>query len=149
MKTFFAAVVALSAAQPAWAESWRVVGYGGEAPLRAVFLVDTDSIVRQGDTVRFRSSTVWESYEDDNDFNKSITQRLGDCSTKASAILINDLFADGNLLRTDDESGEMITHGPDSLMRGVLDAVCGDAGYESDAVENYEPAIRQWFAENP
>lgn len=140
---------ALCAAQPAWAESWRMTGYGGDPPQRAVYVVDTESIVRDGDTVRFRTSTVWESYADGRDFNKSVTQRSGSCSGKASRIVVNSLYANGSLIDVDDTGGEMITHGPDSIMHSVLDAVCGEASYETEALPDYEATLRNWFAQNP
>jgi hypothetical protein len=141
------AVVALCAAQPAWAESWRVAGFGGDAPQRAIYVVDTDSIVRDGDTVRFRTSTVWEGFVEGRDFNKSVTQRQGSCSTKSSKIIVNNLYANGQLTDVDDAPGDMITHAADSLMRGVLDIVCGDAAYETDAITDYEATLRAYFAE--
>ena len=139
----------LCAAQPAAADNWRMSGYGGDAPQRAVYVVDTDSVVRDGDTVRFRTSTVWESYTDGRDFNKSVTQRQGSCSAKSSKIVVNSLYADGTLIDVDDAAGEVISHGPESIMRSVLEAVCGEADYETETIDDYEAALRTWLAENP
>ena len=141
------AAAALGAAQPAWAESWQVTGNAGDAPQRAVYLVDTDSIVRDGDVVRFRTSTVWESMEGDRDFDKSVTQRQGFCSSKSSKIMLNYVYAHGSLLDVHDTPGEMVTHSPNSVIRTALDAVCGERGYESEPLGDYEGAVRAWFAE--
>ncbi len=139
---------ALFVAGPAAAESWRMAGYGGEAPQRSVYLVDTDSISRIGDTVRFRSSTIWESFTPDRDFNKSITTREASCGQKSSLIVTNSFYADGVLVSTDDNRGTMITHAANSLMRGVLDAVCGDGSYDTDKLPDAEAAVRAWLSAN-
>lgn len=137
---------ALAAAAPAAAESWRYVADGGDSPTRAAFLVDTDSISRSIGTLRFRSMTVWESYEDGNDFNSSITERRVDCNAKSGAIVSNSYYADGELVATEEGSNEMAVFGAASLMRSVLDAVCGDADYVTDALADPELEVRIYFA---
>lgn len=139
----------LLAASPAAAQSWRMAGYGGQAPDRSVYIVDTDSISRIGDTVRFKTSTIWEIFEPDRDFNRSITQREGSCATKSSAIVTNNFYADGKLVSQQTTRGQMVTHGANSLMRAVMDAVCGDDSYETDVLVDAEATVRAWLKNTP
>ena len=50
------------------------------------------------------------------------------------------------LVQTSTNRGDMITHGPKSLMRGVLDMVCGDEAYGGPVVADPVAAARAAFA---
>lgn len=139
----------LAAATPAAAETWRMVGNGGTAPQRSVYLLDTDSISRTGNKVRFRTTTVWEGVTDERDFDKSITMREGDCGTMSSKIVANSYYRNSMLQSSDDLEGSMLKHGETSLMYGVMDAVCRGVGFESGPLQNPEASVRSWFKTNP
>jgi hypothetical protein len=133
-------------AAPAAAESWRVTGISGEAPDRAVYLVDVDSIRRNGDKVNFDSMTVWEVA--DADMDSSRTQREGDCWTRMTFIVRNSFFLDGRLTSEEKEPTEPVEAKSETMMGDVLDAVCGRLDYVTDPVANPESFVRGWFAED-
>lgn len=133
------------AASPATAGSWRVTGVSGEAPDRAVYLVDVDSIQRSGSKVNFNSMTIWEL--DDADMDSSRTARVADCSTRQHHIVRNSFYLAGKLTSEETEPTDSAIAAPDTMMGDVLDAVCGRLNYTTDASEDPEPLIRQWFME--
>jgi len=140
------AACASCVATPALADSWRVVGQAGAAPGRMVHLVDTDSIVRQGDAVTFSSMTIWEERAPDSEFDKSITERKGDCVAKSSAIVSMSTYAEGRFLDTEYGTGEVIAHGPNSTARALLDSACGVRGYATEPLPDPEASVRGNFA---
>lgn len=136
--------LSLAAAAPAAAESWRVTGVGGEAPDRSVYLVDTDSIWRNGDKVRFKSMTIWEMAENDTD--RSITDRAADCKTRLASIEKNRFYL-GSELQSEDGETKPAEAKAETMIGDVLDAVCGRLDYSSEAVADPVPAIRSWLSE--
>lgn len=138
-------MLGLAAATQAAAQSWRVTGVGGEAPDRSVYLVDTSSIWRNGDKVRFKSMTIWEMAENDTD--RSITDRVADCASRMAHIETNRFYLDGDLQSEDGETKPAIAN-VDTMLGDVLDAVCGRRDYITDAQADPEPAIRAWLAED-
>jgi hypothetical protein len=52
-----AALIALTAATPAFAQDWRVSAISGEKPDRTVYLLDASSIIRSGDSVNFTTQS--------------------------------------------------------------------------------------------
>ncbi|MCW3835459.1 surface-adhesin E family protein [Sphingomonas canadensis] len=143
-----AALAMIATAGPAAAESWRRTAWSGAAPDRAVYLVDTDSIVRTGDTVRFRTTTIWEKLAAPRDFDRSIAEREGNCATGSSGILRTSYYAGGRIVRQNAAAGLLRTHAPGSLMAQVLNAVCGKAGYQSGRIADPEREVRTWLSAN-
>ena len=150
-KLFFlaAALFSLVAAPPAWAGQWRVAAMSGEAPDRIVFLVDAGSIARDGDEVRFWTQTIVERPENEQDWDRSVTFRQGSCRDSATAILQNSFYNAGRELETDRTARPLVFHQPESLMYGVMQAVCGREAWVTDPVEDPEPLIRAFFRDNP
>jgi hypothetical protein len=140
------AATALIAASPAAAQTWRIASTGGTAPGRSVYFVDLSSIQRTGSTVIFTTSTIFEGITADRDWDRSVTKRKGDCTAKSSQILQNTFFDGGTEIDSSDEPGNMIVHGENSIMRGVLDAVCGDGTYDGAVVANPRVAATDWFS---
>jgi hypothetical protein len=141
--------LALIAASPAAAQTWRIAGEGGEAPNRSVYLLDSSSIQRNGATVKFRTSTVFESLTADRDWDNSVTWRQGSCIDMASQVIDNNFYSGTSLLQHDTQVQNMVTHGPTSIMRGVLDIACGTGDYESGVVGDRYTAAKNWFSANP
>lgn len=138
-------LLALTAAAPP-ADGWRIADTGGSKPDRSAYFIDSYSVVRSGETVRFRTSTIFENLTDDRDWDRSITTREGNCTTKSSAIVENRIYAKGVLIDTMTTRGDTVTHGPQSLMRAVLNMVCGDEAYGGPVVADPLAAARTAFA---
>lgn len=139
----------MAAASPAAAENWRMTGFGGDAPDRTVYLVELDSISRIDNTIRFRTSTIWESGSSSNDFDLTLTQREGNCAKMSSAVVVNEYYLDGTLIDRDDEPAEQSVHSPESLIYATLAAACGDEDYfESETLTDPVETVRAWFRDN-
>lgn len=139
----------IAAASPAAAENWRMTGFGGEAPDRTVYLVDLDSISRIGNTIRFRTSTIWEAASSSNDFNLTLTQREGNCAKMASGVTVNEYYLDAELIDKDEEPTGQNVHSPESLIYATLAAACGDESYfESETLTDPEATVRAWLRDN-
>lgn len=138
-----ACLLSLAAASPAAAQSWRVTGVGGEAPDRSVYLVDVDSIWRNGDNVRFKSMTIWEVADGDTD--RSVTDRAGNCKTRIAYIEKNRFYLEGELQSEDGET-EPAEAKAETMIGDVLDAVCGRYDYITDPSADPEASIREWLA---
>ena len=151
MRGLISIVIGLAAfaATPAMAGQWRVAAMTGEAPDRIVFLVDVESLSRTADSVRFWTQTIVERSTDAQDWDRSVTFRQGNCADSSSAILQNSFYRSGRELETDRTARPPVLHQPDSVMHGVMRAVCGREPWVTDAVEDPEPIIRAFFSENP
>lgn len=136
------------AATPATAGQWRVAAMSGERPDRIVFLVDVESLRREGDSVRFWTQTIVERATNEQDWDRSVTFRRGNCADGSTAILQNSFYNSSRELETDRTERPVVYHQPDSVMYGVMQAVCGREAYVTDPVENPEPIIRAFFQEN-
>lgn len=137
------------AADPAAAAQWRLAAMSGERPDRMVFFVDAESIRREGDDVRFWTQTIVERATSAQDWDRSVTYRHGSCVDSSSAIVQNSFYNAGRLLETDGEARPRVFHQPDSVMYGVMQAVCGREAWASDPVADPEPTIRRFFAQEP
>lgn len=138
--------LALTAAAPLPADGWRMADTGGSGADRSAYFIDSYSVVRSGETVRFRTSTIFENITQERDWDRSITTREGNCTTKSSTIVENRIYARGALIETVTTRGNTVTHGPESLMRAVLNMVCGDEAYGGPVVADPVAAARAAFA---
>ncbi len=136
------------AALPASAQQWQVAKSSGHAPDRAVYLVDTASIAHAGDQVRFRTMTVWEQPTSKGDiaYNRSITDRQADCARHGTAILANSYYLSGQLTASEEIDGAIQPHEPGSVMRAVVDLVCGTGSYQTRPLGDPEPMVRSWLS---
>lgn len=128
-------------------EGWRFVDTGtGNDGVSSAYYVDSYSVVRNGDTVRFRTTTIFNTTTADRDWDRSITTREGSCAAKASTILSNDYYYNGKLLEHDGNPGERRTHGEGSMMHGAMSMVCGDEAYAGPVVADPVAAASAEFA---
>lgn len=141
-----ALLLALTAATPAFAQDWRVTAMSGEKPDRAVYLVDSASVVRNGDTVNFTTQSVFERTTDVRDFDRSVTKCRGLCSTMSSAIAENSYYADGSFKNTDSTLGSTLAHKEGTVMYASMEMVCGKKPFTGDSITNPETAVRAYFA---
>ena len=132
------------AAQP----QWRVAAVGGDAPHRTVFFVDAANVEREGDTVRFWTQTILEEPVQGGTFDRSVVLREGDCRAMASAMVRRIFYLNGTLAENDDDRGETTPHPHDSMMGGVMEAVCGKSDYASPPVPDPEGTTRSAFRES-
>ncbi|WP_109808700.1 surface-adhesin E family protein [Sphingosinithalassobacter portus] len=153
MKPYALLLIAIGslAALPASAQQWQVAKSSGHAPDRAVYLVDTASITREGDHVRFRSMTVWEQPTSNGeiDYNRSVTDREANCPRHATAILTNSYYLNGQLTASEEFDGTIQAHEPGSVMRAVVDLVCGTGSYQTRPLGDPEPMVRSWLSRHP
>ena len=140
--------VSLMSATPAMAANWRVAATGGDAPDRSVFLVDTESIRRNGDSIRFWTHTIMERVDNERDWDRSVTLREGSCADSSTAIVQNSFYRAGEHVETDRERLAAVFHQPGSMMHGVMAAACGRREYVTEGVSDPEPVIRAFFAES-
>lgn len=136
-------MAATLSAAPAAARTWRQTSYSGESPKRSASLVDVDSIRRSGDRVTFTTMTVWETAVEG--FDRSITERDGDCRTRQTFIARNSFYLEGEIVEVEDEPTEPSEAKIGTNMGGMLEAVCGRGDYMAGALENAEAAIREEF----
>jgi hypothetical protein len=124
-----AALVAALMATPAAAESWRLAA----ANDGAVMFVDTDSQSQRGEAIYVTIMTV-ALPQTTGDWDQSIIRREIDCRNSRSAMLDRSFYERGRLISSTSTREAAVTHGPDTMMRGVLEAVCGYRTYESGPV---------------
>lgn len=141
-----AALLALTAATPAFAQDWRVSAISGEKPDRTVYLLDAASIVHNGDTVTFTTQSIFERLTASRDFDRSVTKRRGTCSTMSSQIVENSYYANGSFQNTDSTPGNVIAHNEGTVMYDALAQACGKKAMEQDSVANPETTVRNYFA---
>jgi hypothetical protein len=140
-------LLALTGATPAFAQSWHVAAMSGAKPDRTVYLLDTDSIARTGDMVRFTTQSVFEKLTDTRDFDRSVTRREGNCATMSSTIVENTYYAGGSYQNNDATRGNTIAHKENTIMYSVLAQACGKRQIEQGTVANPEAAVRAYFAQ--
>lgn len=141
-----AALIALTAAAPAFAQDWRVSAISGAKPDRTVYLIDASSIARHGDAVDFTTQSVFEQLTDSRDFDRSVTRRHGTCSAMSSQIVENSYYAKGSFQNTDETPGNLIAHKQGTIMYDVLAQACGAKALEADSVASPETSVRNYFA---
>ena len=129
------------------AAEWRLAAFGGQAPDRQAYFVDATSVVRNGDSVRFWTQTIAESVGD-GDWDRSLTLREGSCSALSSAVVQNSFYRSGRLVDADTERQQSIVHAPETMMEGVMLAVCGREAYLSEAVGDPEGRLRAFYRDN-
>jgi hypothetical protein len=137
----------LMTATPAAAASWRVAAIGGDAPDRSVFLVDTESVRRNGESIRFWTQTIMERVDEERDWDRSVTLREGSCAEHSTAIIQNSFYRGGEHVETDRERLAPVFHQPGSMMHGVMETACGRRDYVTEGVGDPEPVVRAFFAE--
>lgn len=142
-----AALIALAAATPAFAQDWRLSATSGEKPDRTVYLIDAASIVRHGDVVDFRTQSIFEQITASRDFDRSITKRHGTCSTMTSQIVENSYYAKGEFQNTDSTPGNIVTHKEGTVMYDALSQACGTKALEDGTISDPETRIRTYFAQ--
>ena len=147
VRKIVAAILVASMATPAAAAQWRVASWGGDRPQRSVFLVDVETLRREGDTVHFWTQTILESPPSDQDWNRSVTYRRGSCADNSTAILQNSFFNAGRQIDTENEPRPAVVHQRDSVMFGVMQAVCGREAWLTEPVGDPEPVVRKAFRE--
>lgn len=138
----------LAGATPALAQQWHVASVSGDAPDRSVYFVDAN-FRRTGNVVRFSTQSVFESLTDGRDFDRSVTQRRGNCATMASTIMRNDYYVDGRLLSSDPAPGSEITHREGTILYGVMQIVCGTRQVDGEPVATPEANARAYFNRSP
>lgn len=140
------ASILLAAAGTA-SEGWRFVDTGSSNDgTVSAYYVDSYSVVRNGDKVRFRTTTIFNNTTADRDWDRSITTREGSCAAKASAILMNDYYRSGKLLEHNTDPGEVRTHSEGSMMHGAMSMVCGDEAYAGPVVADPVASANAEFA---
>jgi len=149
MITAAAAAMLLFTAAQAPDEQWRVAALGGDAPNRTVFFVDAARVERSGDRVRFWTQTIMESPPEPGAFDRSVILREGDCLAMSSAMLDSFFYANGRLIEQDSDRGESAVHPADSMMAGVMEAVCGSSDYSSEPIDDPESVTRDAFRQIP
>jgi hypothetical protein len=138
------AMLILTGAAPAFAQQWHVASVNGEAPDRTVYFVDA-AFRRTGTIVRFSTQSIFESLTDGRDFDRSVTQRRGNCATMSSAIMRNEYYARGRLLSSDPSPGSEIRHSEGTILYGVMQIVCGARALDGSAVATPEANARAYF----
>lgn len=139
-------LLALTGATPAFAQDWRVAAISGDKPDRSVYLLDSASIVRNGNMVEFTTQSIFESTSDGRDFDRSVSKRRGDCTAMSSAIIQNSYYARGAFMNTDNTAGNSIAHREGTVMYGVLATACGKKPLEEGTIANPEAAVRNYFS---
>ncbi len=123
------AAALLGAATPAAAEAWRLAAQNDNA----VMLVDADSVQVRGSIIYATVMTVARPQQT-GDWDQSIIRREIDCGRGQSAMMERRFFDRGRLVEQNTDRLAPDAHGPGSMMRGVLDTVCGRRDYLSTPV---------------
>lgn len=142
---FLILAAGLAAAQPAQAAQWRVASTSGDQPHRVVYLVDTDRVDRDGDDIRFWTQTIFERAPANQDWDRSVTLRHGNCAEISTTIMQNSFYSSGRLLETDTQQQPKIVHQPDTVMEAVLNVACGRGDYITGPIDDPESAMRAYY----
>jgi hypothetical protein len=133
-------------ATPAAAETWRGVGWAGQAPARFAYFVDVDSIRRNGGTIRFWEQEILEAPEPGGE-NRVLNYREGNCD-EISTVILQSVYMDGDVvLTTSNERGNPVFHPPGSLMAGAMNAACGTEAYDTGPVTSPDATARRFYRE--
>ncbi|RYG28402.1 MAG: hypothetical protein EON93_18655 [Burkholderiales bacterium] len=133
MRFLLAAAVALTLPHAASAESWRLAAYSTQAPKMA-YLVDIDSVRRNGDIVTFKQQTIYETTTATRDFDRSMLTREVNCSTKTSSMRDSSFYVRGTYLDTEAGPSNSTLANPGSVLLTLLEAVCGRGNYYSEVI---------------
>ncbi|AMU93060.1 MAG: hypothetical protein KAF42_14100 [Sphingopyxis terrae] len=144
MRLTMLALLPLLAPQPAFAESWRLAAYSSNAP-QLVYLVDIDSVQRSGTTVTFRQQTLYESTTDTRDFDRTMTTRQADCGSNTSFMRDSSFYVAGKYLDTEAGPSDSTTAQSGSVLRQLIDTVCGRSDYFSPILPAPESWVREKF----
>lgn len=142
-----AAVLAVIAAAPAAAETWRSVGFAGQKPERFFYFIDVDSIVRDGHLVTFWEQESLEGLEPSG-ANRVFNYRRGNCRTFATLILRSRYLLDARTLATNEEPGEWVEHPAGSMMGDGIRMICGQMAYDSGPLPDPDAHARRYFRNN-
>jgi hypothetical protein len=134
-----AAIAALLIGSPAAAEAW----YQAASNSAAVMYVDTDSRSVRGDTIWVTVMTV-ALPQAVNDWDQSIIRREISCRNGTSSMMARTFYRQGRAISSASNREPADSHAPGSMMRGVLEAVCGYRTYDAGPIRNpYAAAMTQ------
>ncbi|HEY0149564.1 MAG TPA: hypothetical protein VGB70_11250 [Allosphingosinicella sp.] len=120
MKKLFFTMVAVLAASPAAAEDWRLASASVSETNSVVSFVDRDSIVRDGDTVRFLSDTRSQGIPGVDELLEVLE---ASCSAKSHRSLRSTMFLNGSAIsRAGPQETKIAPAG--SSIAGLIDRVC-------------------------
>lgn len=98
-------------------------------------LVDTDSIIRRGDTV-FAVITTVATPQVASDWDRSVIRREIDCANSRSAMLERAFYRGSTLISREVAREPFDTHMNGSMMGGVLLTICGRREYLSGVLSD-------------
>ena len=131
----------------AQAESWRLAGGGGQRPGRFISFIDSDRIVRTGDTVTFWEQQVLES-PDRTGTVRQIVRYWANCRTKEHRGLDVSYFkADGRVNNYGADERSTIA-APGSVMASVIETVCGNRPL-GEPIPTPEATARAYWSRTP
>ena len=140
------ALAATVAATPALADTWRLASTGNtEAPDRADYYINTDSVRRDGDFVNFTTMSVYEQIGS-RGYNRAVVQQRGNCASMSSQSLLYNFYAGARLVATDNKSIDWTTHREGSIAYGILLTACGKRPYRGDPTSDPDGLSRRQFA---
>lgn len=144
MRLTLFALAAFAVPHSATAQSWRLAAYSTEAPQMAYF-VDVDSVRRNGYIVTFKQQTIYEATSPTRDFDRSMLTRQADCSQMTSLMRDSSFYVRGTYLDTEAGPSDPTIAKPGSVLRTMLDTVCGRGNYFSEVVANPELWVLEKF----
>ncbi|MDF7774615.1 hypothetical protein P1X14_05100 [Sphingomonas sp. AOB5] len=145
---YFLVAITLGWAGCASAQSWRVASIAGQSPDRTAYVIDASTVVLRGDIIEFRTQSIYETMGDVRDFNLSEIRRRGNCRTMQHQILSDNYYANGTLLSSNDNPGQMLTANEGSAIWGVLLTACGKRDYATQPIANPFDTLTAYFRNN-
>jgi hypothetical protein len=144
MRTMFLAVAALILPQAASAQAWRLAAYSNNTPQMA-YLVDINSVQRNGTKVTFRQQTVYERVSDTRDFDRSLLTREVDCANNSSFMRNSDFYVNGKFLGHEEDATNPTMAKAGTVLETMLNTVCGRTDYFSPVLTDAENWVRGKF----
>lgn len=144
MRLSLLVLLPLLAPQAASAESWRLAAYSTNSPQMAYF-VDIDSVQRTGSKVTFRQQTIYERITETRDFDRSMLTREADCVANTSLMRDSSFYITGRYLDTEKGPSSQTVAQSGSVLRRMIDAVCGRLDYYSPVVATPDTWVREKF----
>lgn len=142
-------IIGIATASPAAAQTWMRAATSGDAPVRVWWLVDTDSIQRNGDSITLTMQSIFENTTDARNYDRSVLRREGSCTALSSTILEDHYYLRGTLVEHNTTRGPTVVHKPGTVMNHVMAAACGLRQYQAGPYADPETTMRGWFRTNP
>lgn len=132
------------APQVASAEAWRLAAYSTDAP-QMVYMIDVDSIQRQGTRVTFKQQSIYETTSPTRDFDRTVMTRQADCFSRESSFGDSSFFINGKLLGSEKGPSTTTTAKDGSVLFYMIEAVCGRRDFFSPVLGSPESWARDKF----